>query len=277
MLAEPDPRILAAIFAAIDEAGTRKPVVLGICGAQGSGKSTLAGAVERAAGRRGIPSASLSLDDLYLTRAEREALAREVHPLLRTRGVPGTHDLALGLDVLAALERGEATALPRFDKARDDRCPPAQWERAPAATELLILEGWCVGARPQAPEALREPVNALEAQEDADGTWRRYANDALAGPYQALFARIDVLVLLAAPNFEIVFDWRLQQEAELRARAGPDAPGLMDAAGVARFIQHYERLTRHILAEMPARADVLVRLAADRSPLEISPTWAASR
>ncbi|MBW8754513.1 MAG: kinase, partial [Sphingomonadales bacterium] len=156
-------------------------------------------------------------------------------------------------------------------------CPPAQWERAPAATELLILEGWCVGARPQAPDALRAPVNALEAQEDVDGTWRRYANDALAGRYQALFARIDVLVLLAAPNFEIVFDWRLQQEAELRARAGPDAPGLMDAAGVARFIQHYERLTRHILAEMPARADVVVRLAADRSSLEISPTSAASR
>jgi D-glycerate 3-kinase len=33
---------------------------------------------------------------------------------------------------------------------------------------------------------------------------------------------------------------------------------------VAVFIQHYERLTRHTLAEMPGRCDVLVSLDADR-------------
>ncbi len=273
MAAEPDPRIIAAITAAVGEAGGktggRRPVVLGICGAQGSGKTTLARALERTAAQQGTPAASLSLDDLYLMRAAREELARSVHPLLRTRGVPGTHDIPLGLGVVAALDRGEAAALPRFDKARDDRLPPASWDRAPVGTELVILEGWCVGARPQAPAALAEPVNALEARSDPHGVWRRFANDALAGPYQRLFARIDVLVLLAAPSFDVVFDWRLQQEAELRERAGPDAPGLMDAAGVARFIQHYERLTRHILAEMPPRADVLVTLGEDRTPLLI--------
>lgn len=273
----PDPRILAAVVEAVGQAPRGKPLVLGICGAQGSGKSTLAAAIERHAAGQGTAAASLSIDDLYLTRAERERLGREVHPLLRTRGVPGTHDIALGLSVLDALERGEAAALPRFDKARDDRCPRGDWPRAPAGCELLILEGWCVGARPQAPEALRRPVNALEAEEDPDGVWRRYVNDALAGPYQALFARIDVLVLLVAPGFNVVFDWRMQQEAELRGRAGPGAPGVMDAAGVARFIRHYERLTCHILAEMPARADVVVRLAADRAPLEISRNAAASR
>jgi D-glycerate 3-kinase len=267
--AEPDPRIIAAITAAVGDAGRRRPVVLGICGAQGSGKTTLARALEQAALQRGTPTASLSLDDLYLPRAAREELARTVHPLLRTRGVPGTHDIPLGLGVLAALDRGEAAALPRFDKARDDRLPPASWDRAPAGTELVILEGWCVGARPQAPAALAEPVNELEARSDPHGVWRRFANDALAGPYQRLFARIDVLVLLAAPSFDVVFDWRLQQEAELRERAGPAAPGVMDAAGVARFIQHYERLTRHILMEMPPRADVLVTLAKDRTPLAI--------
>jgi D-glycerate 3-kinase len=268
--ADPDPRILAAIFAGIEAAPGPKPIVVGICGAQGSGKSTLARAIEQAAAGKGIAAASLSLDDLYLTLAEREALASSVHPLLRTRGAPGTHDIALGLAVLDALERGEAASLPRFDKASDDRFPPERWDRAPAGTQLLILEGWCVGARPQAPDALREPVNVLEAQDDPDGIWRRRANDALAGPYQALFARIDLLILLAAPAFEAVFDWRLQQEEELRERVGPDAPGLMTAAGIARFIEHYERLTRHILAEMPARADIVVWLAEDRTPLEIS-------
>jgi D-glycerate 3-kinase len=249
-------------------------VVLGICGAQGSGKSTLARAVERDALARGIAAATLSLDDLYLTRDQREALARHVHPLLRTRGVPGTHDMGLGMSTFDGLDRGEATLLPRFDKARDDRGEPGC---APAGCELLIFEGWCVGARPQPPSALRAPVNALEADEDADGRWRIYVNDMLAGRYRALFARIDVQVLLAAPSFDVVFDWRLQQENELRELVGPGAPGLMDPAGVARFIQHYERLTRHILDEMPARADVLVRLGEDRAPLSISPTGAASR
>lgn len=267
----PDPSLLAAIFAAIGQGGEGQPLVLGLCGAQGSGKTTLARAVAREAERRGIATSLLSIDDLYLTRVERERLAHEVHPLLRTRGVPGTHDVALGLDILTALDRGEPAPLPRFDKAQDDRLPEAEWDSAPADTALLILEGWCVGARPEAAAALRDPVNTLEAAEDPQGLWRAYANAALAGMYQDLFARIDVLVLLAAPAFDVVFDWRLQQEAELRERAGPGAPGLMDAAGVARFIEHYERLTRHILAEMPARADLVVRLGRDRSVLAVNP------
>lgn len=231
--------------------------VAGICGAQGSGKSTLAAALAERFERVAV----LSLDDLYRTRAEREALAAEVHPLLLTRGAPGTHDVALGLATIAALERGEAAPMPRFDKAADDRAPISQWPRGPEATELLILEGWCLGARPQPEAALAEPVNRLEREEDADGVWRRYANDALAGEYQTLFARIDLLTLLAAPSFDCVFGWRKQQEDELRQRTG----GGMSDEELRRFIQHYERLTRHILAEMPPRADVVVELEADRS------------
>jgi D-glycerate 3-kinase len=268
MPAEPDPQILAAVLAEAQPrgAGTR---VIGICGAQGSGKTTLARAVVDHARRGGVAAVSLSLDDLYLTRGERAALARDVHPLLCTRGVAGTHDVGLGLAVLAALRRGEAVRLPRFDKAADDRCPRARWPLAPANCALVVFEGWCVGARPQPAAALREPINALEAREDGDGRWRTFANDALAGPYQRLFAMIDTLVLLAAPRFEVVLDWRLQQEAELRASAGAEAAGVMDAGGVARFVQHYERLTRHILAEMPGRADLVVELAPDRSPRAI--------
>lgn len=265
---EPDPEIVSAVIGEIEEGlrtRPRRPFVLGICGAQGSGKTTLAAHVRRQCEAQGLGAAVLSLDDLYLTRAERERLARDVHPLLRTRGVPGTHDVGLGLAVIAALERGAAVAMPRFDKAADDRAPESQWEVVPASCDVLIMEGWCLGARPQSDEALATPVNALEHDEDPDGVWRRYANAALAGGYQQLFARLDRLVLLQAPGFETVYAWRLQQEDELRVRAGPHAPGLMDAAGVARFIQHYERLTRHILEEMPARADLVFRLGADRS------------
>ncbi len=269
---KPHPEITGTAMTAIRRGlaqSPRRPFVLGICGAQGSGKSTLAEAIMRQCSGEGIAAASLSLDDLYLTRAERVKLARNVHPLLVTRGVPGTHDIALGLEVLAAMERGEAPPLPRFEKARDDRSPPQDWGQAPAGCAVLVLEGWCVGALPQAEAELRDPINQLEAGEDAAGVWRRYANTALGGAYQRLFARIDSLLLLAAPGFEVVFNWRREQEEALRAAAGPDAPGLMDATAIARFIQHYERLTRHILSEMPARADIVVRLDEDRAPLEI--------
>ena len=36
-----------------------------------------------------------------------------------------------------------------------------------------------------------------------------------------------------------------------------------------RFIMHYERLTRWILQEMPARADIVVRLGPDHEVLGI--------
>lgn len=245
-----------------------RPVVIGLCGAQGSGKTTLAEAVIVACTGEGLRCAGLSIDDIYLTRGAREELARTVHPLLATRGVPGTHDVTLGQEVMDALARGEAAALPRFDKAQDDRAARADWPRAPEGCEVLIFEGWCVGAVPQSEADLAAPVNALEEREDGDGRWRRYVNAALAGSYAALFARLDRLVLLAAPGFEVVHGWRLEQERDL-ARSAASGAGVMDEAGIARFISHYERLTRYILQEMPARADLVIQMDEQRHPISI--------
>lgn len=236
------------------------PLVLGLCGAQGSGKSTVAAKLaERFAG-----SAILSLDDLYLGRAERQTLAREVHPLFATRGVPGTHDVALGVETIAAVMRGEGVALPRFDKAIDDHVPRSSWPRAPEHCALLIFEGWCVGARRQDEAELIAPLNMLEAVQDADGIWRRYVNAALATDYPRLFAPIGALALIMPPEWSTVLRWRTQQEQALR-RAGGTGAGMMDDAQLAHFVSHYERLTRHIWAEMPGRADLCLRLAEDRS------------
>lgn len=268
----PEPALVGTLRQAIGHAlaaQERRPLVVGICGAQGSGKTTLSTALAQTLNAEGTASALLSLDDLYLTRAAREQLASTVHPLLATRGVPGTHDIALGAAVFDALAAGEPAALPRFDKAADDRLPPAQWWTAPSDCQVVLFEGWCVGAQPQAEEALAAPVNSLEATQDPTGIWRYYANRALAGPYAKLFGRIDMLILLAAPGFEIVPIWREQQEAELRLRAGPDASKVMSPREVTRFIQHYERLTRHILSEMPARAHIVVRLGSEREVLAI--------
>lgn len=262
----PDPRLVAAVVARIDAAlaASGALLVVGICGAQGSGKSTLAAQLAGRLGNRGLRVATLSLDDLYQTRAERMRLAARVHPLLATRGVPGTHDVALGLATLDALARGEPAPLPRFDKAADDRAPADAWPPAPAGTQVLLLEGWCLGGRPQAD--VSDPVNAFEAAEDPNAVWRSHANTALAGDYQQLFARIDLLVLLAAPGWDVVARWREQQEAELRQRGGAR---VMSPEEVTRFIQHYERLTRWILEEMPTRADLTVQLDENREVLSL--------
>jgi D-glycerate 3-kinase len=262
-----NPRLRSLVRTAIIDLlqSSRRPLVLGICGAQGSGKSTLAAEVALQLRGEGLSVATMSLDDLYLTQAEREALARDVHPLLRTRGVPGTHDVALGLKLLGDIDAGRPALIPRFDKLLDDRLPMDSWERIEPALDVFIFEGWCVGARPQGEPMLRRPINALERDCDADGRWRRYVNARLAGPYQQLFARIDFLALLAAPCWDVVVDWRLEQENDLLRQAGSKVALGMNAAAVARFVQHYQRLTCHILDEMPARANITVPLRTDRS------------
>ncbi len=242
--------------------------VVGLCGSQGSGKTTAAVALAGQLRQAGLTAFVLSLDDLYLPLADRERLAAEVHPLLRTRGVPGTHDPALGLSLIERLAGPGQTIVPRFDKAVDDRAPPEQWPRVAGPIDVILFEGWCVGALAQAPEALEPPINALEREQDADGVWRRFVNAALARAYRPLFDRIDMLALIAAPSFDVVLDWRREQERALRAERGPDA-GMSDAA-LATFVQHYERLTRHILAEMPARADVVAKLGPKREVLDVA-------
>jgi D-glycerate 3-kinase len=242
------------------------PLLVGLCGSQGSGKSTMAAFLRALLDSQGLATAVLSIDDLYLDRDERIALSQTVHPLLRTRGVPGTHDVALGQSVIDALftaAPGAATAIPRFNKASDSRLPPAEWDRFVGPAKIVILEGWCIGATPQDAAALTPPVNALESAEDVDGRWRTYVNDALAGPYRALFDRIGLLVFLRAPSFECVFEWRRLQEEKLRARTGGEGAGLMDDAALARFIAHYERITRHLLDTMPGIADLVVALDDD--------------
>jgi len=251
-----------------------RPIVLGLCGSQGSGKSTLA--LVLSAALRTLQDyrvAILSLDDLYLSARARARLARTVHPLLQTRGVPGTHAVKLGRAVIQRLVRtraGETTWLPRFDKARDEPQPRAAREAAVGPLDVVIFEGWCVGARPESAAALRCAVNALERDEDRQGLWRRYVNEQLAGPYQTLFGTIDLLMLLCAPDFAVVHAWRREQEQRLRARTAPGAARrVMNDAQLERFVMHFERLTRHILQEMPARADLVVRLGTQREFLAV--------
>ncbi|MBD2859995.1 hypothetical protein IB286_13380 [Spongiibacter sp. KMU-158] len=245
--------------------------VLGIHGAQGSGKSTLADLYRYCLQELGLTVAQLSLDDFYLTKAERLVLSQTAHSLLKTRGVPGTHDVALGMQTIAALKtlgKDETLALPRFDKLNDDRYPEDDWPEVEGPVDVIIFEGWCLGVPAQRDTELAAPVNALERNEDQDGTWRRYANAQLAASYQNWFAEIDYLVMLRAPSFECVAQWRLEQEQRLAAKES--GKPVMDAQQIERFVQHYERLTRYGLSVLPERADCVLALAEDRRIIDLT-------
>jgi D-glycerate 3-kinase len=249
-----------------------RPFVYGICGAQGSGKSTVAEILRTRLAAAGVRAAMLSIDDLYLSRAARAVLAQEVHPLLQTRGPPGTHDLGLGWAVLEAASKPIDFRLPRFDKAEDEPFNRETWPLVRGPLDVLLLEGWCVGAAPEAPQRLVQPINDLERDEDPDGRWRLWVNEQLGNTYQRLFARIDMLALIAAPSLVVIEDWRREQERQLRRalaeRGRPTDRTLSDGA-VHRFVQHFERITRHVLEEMPERADLVVHLDNDRRLLDV--------
>lgn len=260
-----DNRLIHDILATRERTG--RAVVIGVCGAQGSGKSTTAARLAAALRSRGQPTAVLSIDDFYLTRRERVELARSTHPLLATRGVPGTHSVELAMRTLGnlcAARAADLVPIPAFDKTHDDRVPESEWIPHRGPVEVVLLEGWCVGARPQSADALAVPVNDLERDEDADGRWRRYVNDRLAGSYADLFALLDLRILLRAPDFDTVYSWRAQQERGLKRTASSLRP--MNDRELHRFIAHYERLTRWILLDEPA--DIVVHLDADRVPIE---------
>jgi D-glycerate 3-kinase len=244
--------------------GAGVPLIVGIAGPQASGKSTATGQVADHLSNQGLRVGTLSLDDLYLSRAARTILAGTVHPLFATRGVPGTHDVAMGLDVLAKVRAGLPVLLPRFSKGYDEPLPMADWPRLDGC-DVFLFEGWCIGARAQDAATLTHPVNALERDHDHEGLWRRAANAHLAGQTGALFSQIDRLVYLRPPSFSVVYDWRCAQEHELIA--GGNAPAAMSDAHIAHFIAHYERLTCHMIAQMPGYVDLVIPLGPNHEVL----------
>ena len=247
--------------------------LVGFSGCQGSGKSTLVALMAKVMREvHGVSTVVLSLDDFYLTKAARVALAQSIHPLFDTRGVPGTHDLALLNETIAALRQpppGGSVPIPAFDKALDDRPEMVHWRQVSAPVQLILLEGWCVGLSPQQKSELEAPINPMEAEQDPSRVWRGEVNRQLATEYADLFGKLDALLLLQAPSFDAVFDWRWQQEQRLSQQFQQDHPDkpdpTMTRSEVADFILHYQRLTEHGLKTLPDRADFVWELATDRS------------
>ncbi len=254
--------MVARVGRLIENGPTDRPPRIAIVGAQGSGKTTLARTAARTFG-----AAQISIDDVYLTRAEREAMARDVHPLFVTRGPPGTHDLGLLADLMDRLSNagpGEEVPLPDFDKRGDDRLPRDRWRAFRGRPSAILIDAWCLGAVAEDPAALEHPINALERDRDPDGGWRLAVNGFVGGAYADFAAGLDAIFFLKAPGFDVVLDWRCQQEADLLGVAPADLPGA-ERARLADFIQYFERITCRMLAG-GAAADVTVSLDRNRVP-----------
>lgn len=254
---------------AMHQKGAAGPLLVGVNGSQGSGKTTLCDyLVQSLTHNHALRAHAMSLDDFYLTRAERQHLAEQVHPLFATRGVPGTHDHALLDETLNALLGGAGdanVAVPTFEKLRDDRAPRERWLHVDLPVDVVLLEGWCLGAIAVTADSLQDPVNDLEATEDEALRWRTAVNTALHHQFPPLYRKIGLWVMLRAPSFECVYDWRREQEDKLSAaEQGADQPQPMDTPTLHRFISHFERLTRQCLQDLPGKVHHLLTLDASR-------------
>lgn len=242
------------------------PLFISINGAQGSGKSTLTYFLKQLIEiETRLRVANISLDDFYSTHRQRETLSKTVHPLLITRGVPGTHDMQLMESSLFCLLQGKACRLPRFDKAMDDRCPEDQWT-VQSPVDIVLFEGWCNHSPAQSATELIQPINQLEAEEDQDGSWRDYANQHLKLYQKNIFNHADLCIMLKAADFEHVYQWRRLQEHKLRnSHSTNDKQRIMSDTELSRFIQHYERITRHSLKYLPELSDIIIPVNPDHS------------
>ncbi|MBU2976777.1 kinase [Alteromonas sp. C1M14] len=248
------------------QSGAKGPFFVGINGCQGSGKSTVCDFLVHAlSAEYGLTAVTLSLDDFYLSSQERASLSNQIHPLLKTRGVPGTHDTQLADNTFKALIAGQAVALPRFDKSTDNPLPQDQWPVISTPVDVVLVEGWCWGVPPESADALETPINQLEANEDPDGHWRRYVNQQLTTEYQSLFDYMDFWVMLKGPSFERVYQWRCEQEHKLAIKKGHTGAGIMSDGEVLRFIQHYQRLTEHAFSTLPAKCHRVFELDGQRN------------
>ena len=248
--------------------------MIGLSGIQGSGKSTQATILQNyLSSQFGMTTCVFSIDDFYRDQTERNLLSERIHPLLKTRGVPGTHHVDAVHSVLDALlnsASGATVSIPQFDKSIDNPKPRSDWKDQSLPVNVIIFEGWCVGARAQGDEQLDSPINDLERDEDVDGIFRRYVNNQLREHYEALWQRLDTTVWLQPPQFEMVYTWRKKQETRMELNPADASAKKMNDHALQRFIMHYERISRHMIDTMRHHTDWVIELDEEQRPARVT-------
>ena len=127
--------------------------------------------------------------------------------------------------------------------------------------DVIIFEGWCVGARPQKNSNLKKSVNSLEKSNDPNLIWRKHVNDQLKTKYKKLFSYLDCLLYMKAKNFGLLQKWRLKQEKKLWIKSkNKKNLKLMSKGDIINFMQTYQRITQNMFKDVPKYASIIVRL-----------------
>jgi len=241
-----------------------KPLLIGLAGGQGSGKTTISSILTLILKKYfKLKVCKISIDDFYKTRKDRKLLSKTKHDLLMTRGVPGTHDINLLLNFFKKIKNKNFKSLeiPTFNKAIDDRCSKTLWQKIKSKPDVVIFEGWCVGARAQTISQLKKPINSLEKVYDEDTKWRSYVNDQLKKKYKVLFKQLDGLVYLKAKNFNLLKKWRLKQERKLWTQTKKKKNlKIMTSGDVINFMQTYQRITQQMFKDALKSSSIIIDL-----------------
>jgi len=240
------------------------PYLIGLTGGQGSGKTTLSIFLQKILidvfKKRAV---GFSIDDIYKTKEDREKIAKKIHPLCSVRGVPGTHDIGLGnktIDSLFGAKSNTYTYIPSFSKILDMHHPKKDWRKYKGRPNFIFFDAWCGGAKPIPNSKWRPPLNKLEKEKDPEQVWAKWSNNELAGDYQKLFNRFDKLIFIQVEKMKNVYENRWLQEKNM-SKGIKDKKllkNIMNKNQIKKFVMHYERLTRHILDEMPNQADIVI-------------------
>ena len=244
------------------KAENKRPYFVGLAGGQGTGKTTISSLIRIILIKYfRLNVFRISIDDFYKTRKERINLSKRVHPMLLTRGVPGTHDINMMLNFFrnSKSKKFKRLKLPTFNKAIDDRFNKKKWYDLKKRPDVIIFEGWCVGAKSEKNLTLKKTINSMEKIKDQKQVWRKYVNHQLKSKYKNLYSQLNCLIFLKAKNFSLLQKWRLKQERKLGVKSKVKSK-IMSKADVLNFMQTYQRITQNMFRNMPKYASVIFNL-----------------
>ena len=246
--------LIPSCFWIVKKINKKKPLFIGLAGGQGTGKTTITSIISIILKKYfKLDIFKISIDDFYKTRKQRTLLSKNKHSLLMTRGVPGTHDIDIMLNFFKKIKvkKFKILKLPKFNKAVDDRYSKSLWYKIQSKPDVVILEGWCVGARSQNFTELKKPINSLEKAHDQNFKWRQYVNYQLKTKYKKLFNQLDCLLFLKVKNFSILRRWRLKQEKKLWLKSkNKKNLKIMNKNEIKNFMDTYQRITQHMFKDM---------------------------